>query len=339
MSVARLRLRERGWACFFSARRARTIVQRARPGRIHEQLDGLRLPSQPVDVRARSGKGGCARGRRAHLVDVLRREVLCDSESQLGFGDVLTSLQAVVALVSLECGHVKLREIHRLHQRGGHIESNPRERQRGRRRRRRMQRRAGRGAGKRRERERERASWTATLIRSVLTHQAPRILVGARRPITSSCRTTLLLLIPLHLLGSLLDRDSRALGVAKVGAAEVRADLPLSDHAARGLCHLVLVAGLAQQGAGVVAAGGASARNEPSATRAPVARRCRCTAARHRPSGSSSIWRQSCYSSNRSRAPSMWFDVPTDANAETDDGSGHKSIADSERLAENAPRT
>ena len=137
MSVARLRLRERGWACFFSARRARTIVQRARPGRIHEQLDGLRLPSQPVDVRARSGKGGCARGRRAHLVDVLRREVLCDSESQLGFGDVLTSLQAVVTLVSLECGHVKLREIHRLHQRGGHIKSEPRERQRGRRRRRR----------------------------------------------------------------------------------------------------------------------------------------------------------------------------------------------------------
>ena len=137
MSVARLRPRERGWACFFSARRARTIVQRARPGRIHEQLDGLRLPSQPVDVRVRSGKGGCARGRRAHLVDVLRREVLGDSESQLGFGDVLTSLQAVVALVSLECGHVKLREIHRLHQRGGHIKSKPRERQRGRRRRRR----------------------------------------------------------------------------------------------------------------------------------------------------------------------------------------------------------
>ena len=96
----------------------------------------------------------------------------------------------------------------------------------------------------------------------MLTHQAPRILVGARRPITSSCRTTLLLLIPFHLLGSLLDRDSRALGVAKVGAAEVRADLPLSDHAARGLCHLLLVAGLAQQGAGVVAkAGGASSRN------------------------------------------------------------------------------
>ena len=90
----------------------------------------------------------------------------------------------------------------------------------------------------------------------MLTHQAPRILVGARRPITSSCRTTLLLLIPFHLLGSLLDRDSRALGVAKVGAAEVRADLPLSDHAARGLCHLLLVAGLAQQGAGVVAKGG-----------------------------------------------------------------------------------
>ena len=96
----------------------------------------------------------------------------------------------------------------------------------------------------------------------MLTHQAPRILVGARRPITSSCRTTLLLLIPFHLLGSLLDRDSRALGVAKVGAAEVGADLPLSDHAARGLCHLLLVAGLAQQGAGVVAAGGGSARNE-----------------------------------------------------------------------------
>ena len=55
------------------------------------------------------------------------------------------------------------------------------------------------------------------------------------------------------------------LGVAKVGAAEVRADLPLSHHAARGLCHLLLVAGLAQQGAGVVAAGvqapGTSARS------------------------------------------------------------------------------
>ena len=97
----------------------------------------------------------------------------------------------------------------------------------------------------------------------MLTHQAPRILVGARRPITSSCRTTLLLLIPFHLLGSLLDRDSRALGVAKVGAAEVRADLPLSDHAARGLCHLLLVAGLAQQGAGVVAKGGRKLAGPP----------------------------------------------------------------------------
>jgi len=46
--------------------------------------------------------------------------------------------------------------------------------------------------------------------------------------------------------------------------------LPLSDHAARGLCHLLLVAGLAQQGAGVVAAGvqapGTSAVCPPSGT-------------------------------------------------------------------------
>ena len=45
---------------------------------------------------------------------MLRRKVLGDGESQLGFGDVLTSLQAVVAFVPLKGGHVELREVHRL---------------------------------------------------------------------------------------------------------------------------------------------------------------------------------------------------------------------------------
>lgn len=54
-------------------------------------------------------------GGRAHLIDVLRRKVFGDGESQLGFGDVLTSFQAVVPLVPLERGHVKLREVHRLY--------------------------------------------------------------------------------------------------------------------------------------------------------------------------------------------------------------------------------
>ena len=44
---------------------------------------------------------------------------------------------------------------------------------------------------------------------------------------------------------------------------EVQADLPLSDDAARGLCHLLLVAGLAQQGAGVVAKGGRKLAGPP----------------------------------------------------------------------------
>ena len=98
---------------------ARTVLQRARPCGIDEELDGLGLRTGVQGAWRTQPRGRGAAAGKAHLVDVLRRKVFGDGEGKLGLGDVLARLEAIVPLVALERRHVQLREVDRLRQRAG----------------------------------------------------------------------------------------------------------------------------------------------------------------------------------------------------------------------------
>ena len=98
---------------------ARTVLQRARPCGIDEELDGLGLRTGVQGAWRTQPRGRGAAAGKAHLVDVLRRKVFGDGEDKLSLGDVLARLEAIVPLVALERRHVQLREVDRLRQRAG----------------------------------------------------------------------------------------------------------------------------------------------------------------------------------------------------------------------------